>query len=151
MWWKQNNFLAAIIKIKPSVSRETSPQISTVSTIQWLFVVGDDICGNTIKLKKRRHPSLSSMILLWESLLVFSVYHNPSPRRTFKELWITIPSQLLSLFNKFLDIKKQKNFQRTCLPSLSNSRAQSCQRLLWNSCQDPLWNGLKWSAHQMLS
>lgn len=55
---KINNFLAAIIKIKPSVSRETIPQISTVSTIQWLFVVGDEKCDNTIKLKKTEDTSL---------------------------------------------------------------------------------------------
>lgn len=136
-------FLAAIIKIKPTVSRETIPQISTVSTIQWLFVVVDDICGNTIKLKKRTYQSLSSMVLLWESLLISSVYHNPSLRQIFKELWITIPTQLLGLFNKFWDIKKQKNFQRTCLPSFSNSRVQACQRLLWNILPRSLMKRLK--------
>ena len=136
-------FLAAIIKIKPTVSRETIPQISTVSTIQWLFVVADDICGNTIKLKKRTYQSLSSMVLLWESLLISSVYHNPSLRQIFKDLWITIPTQLLGLFNKFWDIKKQKNFQRTCLPSFSNSRVQACQRLLWNILPRSLMKRLK--------
>lgn len=136
-------FLAAIIKNQTNCQqRDNSPNFNSV---HYTVTV---CCGwwymwQYHQVKKRRYQSLSSMVLLWESLLISSVYHNPSLRQIFKELWITIPTQLLGLFNKFWDIKKQKNFQRTCLPSFSNSRVQACQRLLWNILPRSLMKRLK--------